>query len=109
MSNGQSGLLGKIAALIELFMNSCDCDWCQSQSIGNIIARNFITHKEILILFQETSRCVNVRMLRGFPEGKSSDEGKGKKCSPVLFPTDDVLSFVPFKTGGSNININIQF
>lgn len=90
-------------------MNSYDCDWCKSQSIGNVIFRNCITHKEILILFQETSRRVNVQMLRGFPQGKSSDEGIGKKCSPIFCPTDDVLSFVPFKTDGSNININIQF
>lgn len=46
-----------------------------------------------------------MQMLRGFPQGKSSDEEVGKNCSPIFSPTDDVLSFVPFKTGGSNINI----
>ena len=105
MSNGQSGLLGKTAALNELFMNSCDCDWCESQSVGNVIARDCITRKETLILFQETSKCMDEQMLRGFAQEKFSDEGIGKKFSPILCPTDDKLSFVPLKTGSSNKNI----
>ena len=105
MSNGQCGLLDKTAALIVSFMNSCDCDRCKSKSIGNVTARDCITHKEILILFHQTSRCMNVQMLRGFPEGKSSDVGIDKKFSLILCPTDDELSLVPFKRGSSNINI----